>query len=232
MSLFLRTTHLPAASRTMARVTEIKHARVLRDLVASLERGGWNVHRPLVSPDGLGGPTVYLYDAETRFRQSIVYPNGALQLIAQQSDLLKVSFEDKCTLLNGLIRELSSQNHELPLREGHMLLKIAAGAYLLHTRIYKISRIDGEALQYLIVRSPHMNGEAHLLWSSRVMTETRLAPDELEQCALNLLSDHALRAEQPADGQDETFSAQDCSGSSSGADLSRSGPFVKPRPRR
>lgn len=216
----------------MARVTEIKHARVLRELVVSLERVGWNVHRPLVSPDGLGGPTVYLYDAETRFRQSIIYPNGALKLIAQQSDMLNATFEDKCILLDGLIGELSSHNHELPLREVHTLLKIAAGAYLLDTQIYKISRIDGEALQYLIVRSPHTNGEAHLLWPSRVMTETRLAPEELEQCALNLLTGHALRAKQPAGGQDATFPAQDCSGNSSGAALSRPGPFVKPRPSR
>jgi hypothetical protein len=216
----------------MARVTEIKHARVLRDLVASLERGGWNVHHSLVSPDGLDGPTVYLYDAETRCRQSIIYPNGALKLIAQQSDLLKATFEDKCIFLDGLIGELSSPNSEFPLREVHTLLKIAAGAYLLDTQIYKISRIDGGSLQYLIVRSLHMNGEAHLLWPSRVMTETRLAPEELEQCALNLLTGHAQRAKQLAGAQDATFPAQDCSGSSSGAALSRSAPFVKPRPSR
>lgn len=213
----------------MVKVTDIKHARVLREVVASLKRAGWNVHRPLVSPNGLGGPTVYLYDAETRFRQSIVYPSGALKAIAQHPDTLKATFEDSCILLDALLGQLSGRGaSEFPLGEVQTLLKIAAGAYLLGTKIFGVSRTDGEALHYLVVRYPHTVGDGYFLRPSRVMTGKVLTPEEVEQCALNLLTAaNVPHAEQPVGIQGPTPPTQDSWGSS-GASPRGAGP----RPRR
>lgn len=224
-------THSFLENLALKKVTENKHARALRDLTKSLDAAGWNVHGPLTAVK-LGGPTVYLYDAETRYRQIVVYAKGALSAIAQKAAVAKIDFQVACDGLHDLLRDLGHQKIACN-PDTDTMLKVVTGLYLMGTRIYRATEKGDTRPNYVILRYASADGSP-LLRPAGVTTGETMTPSQIEECALRLLEMERIMhperfVKREATMPMTTDGSPGVPGSSPG-NLGRSPP--KPRPRR
>lgn len=219
--------------RAMEKVTNIRLARAIRELIKSLDAADWNLHRPVSSAVELGGPTVYIYDVETGYRQLVIYPKDGLSSIAQKAATLRINFQDSCNYVAVLVGELSNSNTSLG-SDAQTALKVATGIYLMGTQIYGSTNSSALPLHYLILRYPDAQTGDYLLRPSGVMTDRMLTPSEIEDCAQELLAiDRMQHPERFVKDKDVTSPTQGRSPSASSTSPNNSGtPTPKPRPGR
>lgn len=210
----------------MEKVTDIKHARALRDLIKSLDAAGWNAHRPLTALE-LGGPTVYLYDAETRYRQMVVYPKLSLSFMAERAAVAKIDFQVAGNCLHDLLSDLGHQKVARS-PDTDTALKVATGLYLMGTRIYSATKDIDMPLHYVILR--YAGANHYFLRPASVMAGETMTPDEIEECALGLLTMEQMKHPERFMKQEGSM-AMTTDGSPGVPGASPSNP-QKPRPRR